>query len=44
LTLQCNHPSPLSAARGASPFIGCGHFSKAQAFLAEQGRRMNWST
>ena len=44
LTLQCNHPSPLSAARGASPFIGCGHFSKAQAFLAEQGLRMNWST
>ncbi len=43
LTLQCNHPSPLSAARGASPFIGCGHFSKAQAFLAEQGQSLNWS-
>lgn len=43
LTLQCNHPSPLSATRGASPFIGCGHFSRAQAFLAEQGRRISWS-
>lgn len=33
LLLQCNHPSPLSARRGADPFAGCGHFSRAAAFL-----------
>jgi uracil-DNA glycosylase len=31
--LQCNHPSPLSATRGAQPFIGCGHFGQARKFL-----------
>ncbi|MEO7851534.1 MAG: uracil-DNA glycosylase [Rubrivivax sp.] len=34
LLLQCNHPSPLSARRGATPFIGCGHFRRAVDFLA----------
>lgn len=34
LILEAPHPSPLSAHRG---FLGCGHFSKANAFLAEQG-------
>jgi uracil-DNA glycosylase len=33
LVLQANHPSPLSALRGPHPFIGCGHFSTANAFL-----------
>ncbi len=33
LLLQCNHPSPLSAARGPAPFVGCGHFSRASDFL-----------
>ncbi len=33
LLLQCNHPSPLAARRGARPFIGCGHFGLAQVFL-----------
>jgi uracil-DNA glycosylase len=33
LILQCNHPSPLSASRGETPFIGCGHFGLAQAWL-----------
>lgn len=33
LILQSNHPSPLSARRPPAPFIGCGHFSQAQAFL-----------
>ena len=28
LLLQCNHPSPLSAARPPLPFVGCGHFSR----------------
>lgn len=31
--LQANHPSPLSALRGPTPFMGCGHFSAANAFL-----------
>lgn len=35
--LAANHPSPLSARRGTQPFIGCGHFSKAQAWLAARG-------
>ena len=35
--LCANHPSPLSARRGATPFIGCGHFSAALAWLAGQG-------
>ncbi len=32
--LRAAHPSPLSAHNG---FLGCGHFSKANAFLIEQG-------
>lgn len=32
--LQSTHPSPLSAYRG---FIGCRHFSKANAYLKAQG-------
>ncbi len=35
LVLKAPHPSPLSAHQG---FIGCGHFSKANAFLASKGR------
>jgi uracil-DNA glycosylase len=31
LILMANHPSPLSALRPPQPFIGCGHFSAAQA-------------
>ncbi len=37
LVLCANHPSPLSARRGPQPFLGCGHFSRATAFLLEQG-------
>ncbi len=33
LVLTANHPSPLSALRAPTPFIGCGHFSAAQRFL-----------
>jgi len=36
--LQCNHPSPLSALRPPQPFIGAGHFSRANAFLRQAGR------
>lgn len=35
LVLTAAHPSPLSAHQG---FLGCKHFSKANAFLIEQGR------
>ena len=33
--LLANHPSPLSARRLPVPFIGCAHFSRANARLAE---------
>jgi uracil-DNA glycosylase len=35
LILEAPHPSPLSAHRG---FLGCRHFSRANAFLEEQGQ------
>ncbi|GAA5232225.1 uracil-DNA glycosylase [Verticiella sediminum] len=37
LVLKANHPSPLSATRPPVPFIGCGHFARANEWLAEQG-------
>jgi uracil-DNA glycosylase len=37
LVLQANHPSPLSASRPPVPFLGCGHFAKAAAWLADHG-------
>jgi len=38
--LEAPHPSPLSAYRG---FLGCRHFSRANAFLAEQGcEQIDW--
>lgn len=42
LVLQANHPSPLSARRAPAPFIGCGHFSKANAWLATRGSTVRW--
>jgi uracil-DNA glycosylase len=36
--LSSNHPSPLSALRPPTPFIGCGHFRAARDFLASVGR------
>lgn len=36
LVLTANHPSPLSALRPPAPFIGSGHFGRANAFLSEQ--------
>lgn len=38
LVLCANHPSPLSAARGPVPFLGCGHFSQANRWLVDRGR------
>lgn len=37
LVLQANHPSPLSASRPPAPFLGCGHFGQARAWLAARG-------
>lgn len=37
LVLQANHPSPLSANRPPAPFLGCGHFAAARAWLAGRG-------
>lgn len=36
LVLCANHPSPLSALRGPLPFLGCGHFSRAQKWCTER--------
>jgi uracil-DNA glycosylase len=41
LVLKAPHPSPLSAHRG---FIGCGHFSAANRYLAQHGMQpIDWS-
>ena len=40
LVLSSAHPSPLSAYRG---FIGNGHFSAANRYLAQHGKRaIDW--
>jgi len=39
LILSANHPSPLSALRPPLPFLGCGHFGQANAFLQQHGCR-----
>jgi len=38
LVLVANHPSPLSAARSPVPFLGCSHFSRAQAWMEAIGQ------
>lgn len=41
LVLKAAHPSPLSAHNG---FLGCKHFSQANAFLAANGQQpINWT-
>jgi uracil-DNA glycosylase len=43
LVLCANHPSPLSAMRPPAPFLGCGHFGLANAFLAKHHAfTINW--
>ena len=37
--LCANHPSPLSALRPPVPFIGCGHFTETNRFLAAAGEQ-----
>lgn len=39
LVLTAAHPSPLSAYAG---FFGCKHFSQTNAFLAKQGKHIDW--
>jgi len=42
LILEAAHPSPMSVFSG---FFGCGHFSKANAFLVKNGMEpIDWST
>ena len=42
--LASNHPSPLSALRPPAPFIGSGHFGRANRFLREAGRaEVDWT-
>jgi uracil-DNA glycosylase len=43
LVLKSNHPSPLSALRPPQPFIGCGHFSQAKAWLAQRNLSLEWN-
>jgi len=44
LVLTANHPSPLSANRPPQPFLGCGHFAAANAWLQARGQKaINWS-
>lgn len=43
LLLRANHPSPLSARRPPVPFLGCGHFGQANAFLARHGAPIDWA-
>lgn len=43
LVLKANHPSPLSALRAPQPFIGCGHFSLAKAWLAQRDWPLDWT-
>lgn len=37
LVLTANHPSPLSALRPPQPYLGCGHFGLANAYLKQHG-------
>ncbi len=41
--LEANHPSPLSANKGPIPFLGCGHFKQANAWLVAHGKEpIDW--
>lgn len=40
LVLMANHPSPLSANRLPQPFVGCGHFDAANAWLQARGHKV----
>lgn len=40
LVLMANHPSPLSARRPPTPFVGCDHFQHANAWLTQHNRQV----
>jgi len=40
LVLMANHPSPLSARRPPTPFVGCDHFRLANAWLARHNSQV----
>ena len=43
LILEANHPSPLSAKRKPSPFLGCNHFEMADAYWrSRQEKTIIW--
>jgi uracil-DNA glycosylase len=42
LVLRANHPSPLSANRPPVPFLGCSHFSQAQAYWRQYGNSLRF--
>lgn len=43
LILKSNHPSPLSAMRPPTPFIGCGHFDLTNKWLEKHNiKPINW--
>lgn len=43
LVLTSSHPSPLGATKTAKPFIGCRHFTKANAYLKSKGKKeIDW--
>lgn len=43
LVLMANHPSPLSVLRSPMPFIGCGHFQAANAWLQKKNQKtIDW--
>jgi uracil-DNA glycosylase len=39
LVLKANHPSPLSALRPPTPFMGCGHFGQVNRWLEGQKKK-----
>ena len=39
LVLKANHPSPLSALRPPTPFMGCGHFGQVNQWLLAQNKK-----
>ena len=39
LVLKANHPSPLSALRPPTPFMGCGHFGQVNRCLEGQKKK-----
>ena len=41
--LSANHPSPLSARRPPTPFVGCGHFSAAHGLGVVQENAHPWT-